>query len=132
MIDTGDVHRDVDSMLSSRSHSPPVRILVEFLRESIQKLNAAHKLVNEEQEKLKNVNGLSLDDMRQLDPAFAAQMALEEHEHSEQQKMAQLHLQNMIADSYSRISILECRYFPSLSSFVPDYSSPLVCCGRYH
>lgn len=120
-----------DSMLSSRSHSPPVRILVEFLRESIQKLNAAHKLVNEEQEKLKNVNGLSLDDMRQLDPAFAAQMALEEHEHSEQQKMAQLHLQSMIADSYSRISILEYTIENVLSilwrqlEFVMAHAGPL-------
>ena len=96
-------------MLSGKAQSPSLKILIEFLRSSLQALNNAQKSVNDQQEKLKNSNDLSLEDLKQLDLAME-DMAYGEFEHAEQQRIAQLRLQAMVTDSYSRISILQCKY----------------------
>ena len=96
-------------MLTGKGQSLSLRILIEFLRDSLVALNTAQKVVKEQQDRLKNSSDLSLEDLKQLDLSFG-DMAYGEFEHSEQQRIAQLRLREMVTDSYSRISILQCKY----------------------
>lgn len=105
-----DNHIDHDYTMIN-GNSPSIKILIDFLKDSHSELISAQKLVQEQQEKLKSSGDLSMEDIMHLDISDIPNVAYGEYEQAEHQRVVELHLQDMITDSYSRISILQCKFF---------------------
>lgn|SRR3990167_208162 len=108
------------------TQAPSISLLFKFLQSSLNELEIHQKLVNNQQEKLAKSNDLSAEELKELcsthlNNANATITISQDYEHTEQQRIAQLRLQDLISNNYSSISRIQC-FLPFLSFLsIPFY-----------
>jgi hypothetical protein len=97
---------DSPMITSARAQPPSLAILVEFLKRLLSDLTARQKEVQDQQEKLKHVNELSAEELKQF--VIPTSQPSDNLERSDQIHLARTRLQELLAENYSWIASLEC------------------------